>query len=1392
MTLTGLPGDPAVVSMDGQRLDIFARAPDDTLWHIWLGTGDDGAESLGGQLAGDPVAVAGPNSIDVFAREFGFWMRTWRWSPVERRMMEADVRWHDWRIVHDPVAVRMGAGIAVYVASATDELLRFWTADGSNWDAPQVLGECRGPLAVLERNTGVPDVFGRDPTNGGLLHWGTVHVFGSSADRFGSENLGGTVASTPVVVSWSDDRMDIVASGTDGTALHWGWAGKQKYYDTVGDGKVWHTGRWYGAEASVPGQFGPEAAATSAGRDLAELYARAVDGTLQRWSWDGTAGWDPYGSWAGPTNLVGGLGSNPAAIGRNNRAELYAWEQSTGHLLQIFPAGGQWVRNSIPITLRTRPGPELPPARVTVNPDYVVVRPDDLAIVGVNWTGYDLADGDPPTLQRTGADARLVLALPPQHIGEEVSPAGGTLVAPVDGDNPLFARWRAVLSGPSRLVFAPTAERIELTAEGLLAAVQNLPVISDGDSTRLEVPWQLTVAPNNAGSEHSSVVADGSVVALWRAIMRPLAGTAMTLVIKRATGSDPFALPLGRGARELLVDKTADLHRLELSALGATLSARGSWDSTEWEHDTTLGRDQRVRVQLRGILYPFGHAAVYTEFTERFPGDGENPIAVLRKRSSLTVTQPTREYTSAPIAGFPFDSVEIATVQLTDLDDPDLKDLWTNYTWPPRPSEEVAEQLQDLLDELAAQPIPPGDWAAGMPVMEHLINAVDDLGPEGEPDELELAAAQTNAAATYLGLVEAIQRVQEEIDALAVLQTATPPWFFWPTRSGERVPFTVRLDSASGPVEITLPLLFVVDVNVPESPAMTAFDSLRDQDAATRFATEWATPGAPSGNRPAGVVDIGGRTLDLVRSGDPAATGDHQVVQRLNIFAATDGERGFRPRLGLPQSDSAWAVEIDLPTARTLLPDKIDAHTARVRYSDAFEQAGVAVDVAYTVIGAAIDLDFTRSADRSGGLISPSIAADGLSRTAGLVNTAGFSPLEPAKLFKDGAKLLGFSLADLIKDLPTGPDGPGAPVLATDLSTIPPTVRMAWTDVPLTKAGPFGPIVDEAGQPVGTSVLTMSVESSGATTKTECTITSFALSFPTSSPLLTLTFDRMHYVQRDGQAPQLDIDGLMAHFHGALDVLQALQDKIVPAGKGIQVHADAAGITASYTLPVPDAESGAFIMRGLSFHAAVVVPFGGDPVTVALGFASREKPFNLSVMLLGGGGYVDLELAHDGLRRLEISLEFGASVAVSFAIASGEAHVLGGIRFELLPDKSVQLTGFLRIGGSLDVLGLVSVSVELLLTLGYETTGNRLVGRATLIIEIDVTLFSDSVELDSGEWVIAGDDAPSADPAPPALLRPGPPPSGLLADNGPELFISDEPDPFLLAWLEHSAAFEAR
>jgi hypothetical protein len=85
---------------------------------------------------------------------------------------------------------------------------------------------------------------------------------------------------------------------------------------------------------------------------------------------------------------------------------------------------------------------------------------------------------------------------------------------------------------------------------------------------------------------------------------------------------------------------------------------------------------------------------------------------------------------------------------------------------------------------------------------------------------------------------------------------------------------------------------------------------------------------------------------------------------------------------------------------------------------------------------------------------------------------------------------------------------------------------------------------------------------------------------------------------------------------------------------------------------------------------------------------------------------------------------------MNFGVASGEVHVLGGFVFTK-QGESIEITGYLRIGGMVRVLGLISVSVELTISLAYEgPPKNELRGAAKLVIAIDLTFWATSVEIE--------------------------------------------------------------
>ncbi|MVN75599.1 hypothetical protein GO988_04600 [Hymenobacter sp. HMF4947] len=660
------------------------------------------------------------------------------------------------------------------------------------------------------------------------------------------------------------------------------------------------------------------------------------------------------------------------------------------------------------------------------------------------------------------------------------------------------------------------------------------------------------------------------------------------------------------------------------------------------------------------------------------------------------------------------------------------------------------------------------------------------------PRSIEQLVAANDAEATqHQAVLGQLAEVQQALAQIAAAAKEVHSLYFTPhTAAGAPVQFAVRCAAANGDVHFSTPLLFVRDFQFEATAHFPAFASLTDTSVATRLAAAWAGAGEEPGARVAvaaavapvaagappgpGValaplaraaarrLPLPGVPIDLIRSANRLAS-DIQEVHALSI-AAVQYANGFWPSLS--------QFEVELPALRTLLPEQ--SKRVALAYADEFLHAGDQVAVPLGLVDHLI-VDFTTQADRSGGLVAPKFTADGISRTLGLVPT-GALPL-PAGLpdlatVYAGATLLGFPLGEVINLAKSATDLPLPPtIVPLLLSGQPPGVQMLWPGLPLKSYGPL--------QATEATTLDLLVEASPLQTKTTCTVENIALALPpTGTQFLTLHFKSLVFSQENGQAPNLKINGLEVSFAGALKLLQVLQEKLQElldlGNSGPTVEATSAGLTVSYTFGVPSLQMGGFLLRNIAFRTAVDVPFDGRPVTVSLSFARRDNPFNLSVLLFGGGGYIDLQLGPAGLMRLEASMEFGAAVAVDFLVASGEVHALGGVRY-MQRGAALEVDGYLRFGGSIKVLGLVSVSVELVLTLQYDSELDKLWGQATLVLEIDLTLYATSVELDSGPWVLydgpdnslgAPASAPAGLVASPALARLaplGPTPSASLA-----------------------------
>jgi hypothetical protein len=1128
---------------------------------------------------------------------------------------------------------------------------------------------------------------------------------------------------------------------------------------------------------------------------------------------------------------------------------------------------------------------------IAVEADRLLVRGADLLVLGVAWSGLTPSSGGPGRLT-AGENAHVTVVFPPQSLAEAKY---------VDGND--VSRRGARPSGSSRVTFKVAAgTTIDLTIEGLLAALaadpQAIVTRGDGDPTALELPWRLTVAPQApsgtdvvSAHEVRPVVSGNGVVGLWHSSLHARNAGAVDAGIElfplRADQNDAGldVQPLSGQNRQSIVDAAhaaegpalAHARRVELSALGGSLSAALSSAALDWTHEATLGRDHYVRVVERGVLYPFGHRAAFIETAKRvLRPAGSRAVAGLHRETLLLVLEPLRPTVDGDLElrrRFPFSAVEILASSFPDIKPPADAE-WITIRRPVLPHGQLAEQRAELVsqhqqlvdivnDRIAAQPATLGDFlSAGLGSSLALADAqgrlaqvpdpaaleqenreiheqVDRLeeeashlgpttGPDGETipgDEAglaiireqiasliaslhsqgEIAQARADQAAISAEVNQLLADVQAEFDglprtlhdfallgdeeaqraealigeiaaldarvaAIAAAEEEDHPVGFVPRApGGDAFRFPLRLAAAGGDVSIAVPLVFVKDFSLAEEEFFPEFQSLADPVTAGKIAEAWSAHAE---------VELGGVTIDMVNSDQPQP-GDRHEVHRLTLEAVPH-EGGFRPRV--------TQFDVALPSLRALLPDTDGIRT--LRYTDVFLTAARIPELPFAFdpgfsgdpkLG--IVTDFVSRADRSGGLVAPKFVIDGISRSLGPVAGGALPPalasaLPPevprfdlASVYK-GATLLGFPLALLVR-LPADPlagDELPLPPGITQLveNGVPSGMRMSWT-LELERHGPFRP------QPSTKLVLT--VECSPTKRETTCTVNDFSLVLPPGGAegLLKLNFGVLRFTQREGHPPDLDIQGMTLDFGGALKLLQELQEalqKVIDLpGTGPKVDVRPTGLTAGYGISVPTVAAGAFLLSNIAMRVGVDVPFDGKPVTVSLSFASRDNPFNVSVLAFGGGGYVDLTIGPKGLLRLEASIDFGASIEVDFVVARGEVHALGGVRFRQ-SGAGIEIDGFISIGGSVEVIGLVSVSVELLVTLTYRPP-NRLVGRATIVVEIDLTLFSDSVEIDSGEWVIAGSELP-------------PPP------DEPDLVpLISADDGALIAWKIYRGAFAA-
>jgi hypothetical protein len=272
---------PAVASWGKDRLDIFGRGLDETVWHkAWAqawSPSQEGWEPLGGTFISEPaVASWGQGRLDIFgvgldkAMYHKAWANEWHPSPA-------------WELLgggfsSPPVVCSWGPNRLDVFALGLDGSMwhkgwaEAWSPSQEGWEP--LGGKFVGKPAVASWGEGRLDIFGVG-LDKAMYHKAWANEWHPSPAW---ELLGGGFSSPPVVCSWGPNRLDIFALGLDGSMWHKAWA------------EAWFPSQ-EGWEA-LGGKFLGVPAVASWGPGRIDIFGIGLDGAMYHRAWDN--GWFPW------------------------------------------------------------------------------------------------------------------------------------------------------------------------------------------------------------------------------------------------------------------------------------------------------------------------------------------------------------------------------------------------------------------------------------------------------------------------------------------------------------------------------------------------------------------------------------------------------------------------------------------------------------------------------------------------------------------------------------------------------------------------------------------------------------------------------------------------------------------------------------------------------------------------------------------------------------------------------------------------------------------------------------------------------------------------------------------------------------------------------------------
>jgi hypothetical protein len=1000
-------------------------------------------------------------------------------------------------------------------------------------------------------------------------------------------------------------------------------------------------------------------------------------------------------------------------------------------------------------------------------PKTTLLRPDDLLLLEFDFINLNLEWGDnrgTRLVPVSGKQAYIIIHFPPQNIAEEAIFEDSNLksivndskykpqYAPDDPDVKSFAQdigslpVKSRLSGRSRLVFDLPAsiKEIPYTIQGLLdwseftqrvaptalprGEVGDRPVIVDPGSidppvTTLELPYRLILSPNRtAGWVHLSDLAkvthDGRTE-LWHTRLGILKQKGAKQEVQEGTGEitvraiwspdynpdnhkttdspafndpdKPFRMSLSAFDRHQIVRLSADYHikskpqsdhpqpkyydpepiavdKLMLSSLGAWMNTSGVWNDPDEPVYNALRLDEGL------IVSEWRHVA----------SQGRDQYARVVYQGCL----------------FPFGN-KASLIKVTERKVAEIKGGMLNgYT--------IAYLSQRMYIVVRQPEIAYPDASFG--------------GTKGRDNPFRKSIKVTNLVTPDI------------VDPSTTGIPGTGAFWVKVMVNGQPKPFPFHI------------VVKDEDDKLSEFNAALIFIPI-DQCAEWNIANLVRDPYRNSADR---ACNLHGQKVAFAKR-NMSKEGDTTLITEEMYFDVKQGVQSC-PLSYVPILDGEKAASVRIPAVEQLLGTN---KAINIKQADAYvnndEPLGGKTNRSGIFVSLIDSPELSVPPDKAGGLAAPRMDLTGISQdmgpVAGKLEDLVSGKFTPGDFFKVDAKLLGgIRLQDIIPELPL-PTPPDAfdegqfkgrfPKITTrqDPASESIIATLDWSSE-VQQSGYFYPKSNtklEIHSTIEKKISKNSSDTSEPSYFITGNLNDFAIDFV---EIIKVDFKSLSFRAKKGEKMDVSADIKGVTFEGPLSFVSTLAEYLPSSSNpGFMdppsVDVSSEGVTVGYTMGLPPIAVGVFSLQNVNLSAGLSLPFVDKSAGLNFAFSERHHPFLLAVSLFAGGGFFSIALGPGNIQMIEASLEFGGNISINLGVASGGVYVMAGIYFKYdntVSPKKVDVTGYFRCGGALEILGIISISVEFYLGLSYGTN-NKVSGQATLTVTVEVLFFSKSVHL---------------------------------------------------------------